>query len=731
MDTVKNEISEYIENIGLILLGIVFLSFPLIITSLTTDPYVLPKQIVLGGVTFILLLFFGAKMISEGNVRLRRTPFDILLIPLAITLLLSSFFSVNRYDSFIAYVPLFISIVFYFLVTNFVKSKQSLFFILTSLIIGGVTVAILSILSFFNIFILPFAFTKAQTFSPLGSVLDQIIYLVLLVPIALSLGWTPLKNLIGLLGLLEETPQSSFSFDDKLLKAAGYLISSIILVVGIGVSVYSLFVLKPGGGLLLLPFEVGFQTAFAAISQDAGRVLYGFLFGSGFGTYLTDFSRFKQALPFNESQALWSLSFIRSSSFILELLATTGIAGITFFILLILQIVRRVKAKATRENPLFFSLLFISIACFFLPLSPVIQTLFFLLLAVFAAAEGLQDHHKFFDIELHFIAFKRGIIPFMASPVQEPKEQAAAARIEDKSFTKALPIVFFTIFLLIGGAVGFYSYKFVHSDILFQDSLVAFAANDGLKTYNNQTNAINLFPYRDAYHRIYAQTNLALANSIASQQPAGASPSAQTQQTITTLIQQSINAARNATTIAPLTSLNWQNLSSIYRSLIGFGQGAADFAVAAQQQAIALDPNNPQGYVILGGIYYQLGLFENAQQQFQIAINLKKDFANAYYNYGHTLESKNDLPNALAYYRAVRTLVANEPASVKQIDTEIAAIEEKIGAATGEKKVDGTQGLTPTQNQPALGIDTPQTKLPERNPQVNLEPTKAATKSAK
>ncbi len=722
MDTVKNEISEYIENIGLILLGIVFLTFPLIITSLTTDPYTLPKQIVLGTITLILLLFFGAKMISEGAVRLRRTPFDLFLVAFTTVVLLSSFFSVNRYDSLIAYVPLFLTILFYFLVVNFVKSKQALFFLLTSLILGGVVTSVLSILSFFNIFILPFAITRAQTFSPMGSVLDQIIYLLLLLPISLSLGWQPIKHLLGIFGILENTSQASFSFDDKIIKAAGYITASILLIAGIGISVYELFVLKPGGGLLLLPFEIGFQTAFAAISQDPGRTIQGFLFGSGFGTFLSDFSRFKQALPFNASQTLWSLSFIRSSSFVLELLATSGVAGITFFMLLLLQIVRRVKGKATRENPLFFSMLFVGIACFLLPFSPVLQTVFFLLLAIFAVAEGLHDQHKFFDIELHFIAFKKGIIPFVAAPVD--------SRIEDRSFTKALPIIFFTIFLLAGGVIGFFSYKFVHSDILFQDSLIAYAANDGLKTYNNQTNAINLFPYRDAYHRIYAQTNLALANSIASSQPAGASPSAQTQQTILTLIQQSINAGRNATSIAPLTSLNWQNLSSVYRSLIGFGKGAADFAIAAQTQAIALDQNNPQQYVTLGGIYYQLGQWDNAQREFQIAITKKSDFANAYYNFGHTLESKGDLPNALVYYRAVKTLVAKEPESLNKIDGEIKTLEEKIGAAAGEKGLEGAQGLTPTQNQPPLGINTPENQLPERNPQVNLEPTKSATKSA-
>lgn len=717
----KNEISEYIENIGLILLGIVFLTFPLIVTQLTTDPFTLPKEIAVGTVSLVLLLFFGVRMISDGAVRLRRTPFDIAILGFIIAVLLSSFFSINRSDAFIGYVPLLISALFYFLVVNFVKNKQSLFFLLTAFVGGGVIASVLSILSFFHIYILPFQFTQAQAFSPLGSLLDQIMYLLILLPIGMSIGWAPIKQILTILGIFENTTQEQLSFNEQLVKAVGFLVASGTIVISIALSVYELFVLKPGGGLLLLPFEVGFQTGFAAISQDAGRVVQGLLFGSGFGTFLTDFTRFKQSVPLNASQTLWSLSFIRSSSFVLELLATTGIAGIATFCLLLFQISKRVQLKHTRENPLFFSMLFIVITCFLLPFSPIMQMALFFTLALFAAVEGLKDQHKFFDVELHFIAFKKGIIPFTAAPVDDNAAQNAASRIEDKTFTKALPISFFTLFLVLASGIGFFSYKFVASDILFQDSLVAYATNDGLKTYNNQTNAINLFPYRDAYHRIYAQTNLALANSIASQQQAGASPSAQTQQTILTLIQQSINAARNATSISPMTSLNWQNLSSIYRSLIGFGQGAADFSIASQQQAIALDQNNPQAYLILGGIYYQLGQWDNAERQFQTAINLKPDFANAYYNFGHALESKGDLQNALLYYQTTRTLVTNNQQDAKTIDAEIEAVKTKIGnAANANKQLEGTANLQPATNQPPLTVNQPQNQLPERKPQVPL-----------
>lgn len=722
MDT-RNEISAYIENIGLILLSILFLAFPIVVTPITTDVFNLPKQILLGATVIVLLLFLGARMISDGSVKIRRTPFDVALILLLVVILLSALFSGNRADALIAYIPLFLTILGYFIIVNFIKNGQSLFFLVTSLILGACITSVITILSFFKIYPIPFAFTNVQTFSPLGSLLDQGLYLLLMLPIAIYLAW-PLTKKLGFLLESGDSEDNLSNFNEATLRALGFFLATVLIVVATGLTLYGLFVTKPGGGLTLLPLEIGFQTAFAAISQDTGRVLQGFLLGSGFGAYITDFTRFKQAVPFNLNTSLWSLTFIRSSSFVLELLATTGVLGLASFGYLLFKILQRIKLKYTQDNPIFFAMLLGIIAGFILPFSPIIQIMFFFILAIFAVAEGIKDHENFFDVELHFVAFKQGFMPLVASPVASHASQSVK-RIEDKSFTRALPIIFFIFSLIVASALGFFSYRYIASDILFQDSLVAYATRDGLKTYNNQTNAINLFPYRDAYYRIYAQVNLEIANSIASSQPRTASPSAQTQQTILTLIQQSINAGRNATVISPLTSLNWQNLASIYRSLIGFGRDAENFSIASQSQAIALDPNNPQAYLILGGIYYQLARWDDAQRQFQVAINLKPDFANAYYNYGHVLENKGDFANALVYYQTVKTLVANDPANLKKISDEIAVIQEKTTAAAKP-----TTGLTPAANQPQLGIDTSANQLPERKPPVEIEGPDTATKSA-
>lgn len=680
---------SYLENITLFLLAILFFIFPLFVTPATIDPYVLPKQAILAAVSLLSLVLFAIKNIVDGSIKIRRTPFDLPIILFTAAVFLSSLFSVHRMDSIISFVPILFAVIIYFMIVNSVKDQRKILFLIVAFIFGGALLSLASILSFLKIYFLPFPFSQNPNFTPLGSLLDQALYQALVLPFAIFLARPVFSS---------RTPKTIFlSF------------ISIIIAISLFITVYKLF--NPQAGAqktFILPFGTGFQTAFAAISQDTTRTWQGFFLGSGFGTYATDFTRFKQATV-NENQELWALTFFRSSSFVLELLATTGILGISSFLFLLIRVIRELRPKTV--NAATIPIVSVFIASFILPFSFTIQAALILILALFAVFQGAKNLEKdrFFDVELHLVALRKGLI------------NLATSHQTNKS--KVLPMVFSLIILVVIGFVGYHSFRYVTSDITFQKSLVV-AATNGQETYRKQTEAISTFPYRDGYYRIYSQTNFALANSLASQTPQGSSPSATTQQTILTLIQQSINSARTATTISPLTSLNWQNLSSIYRGLIGFGQNAENFAIATQQRALLLDPNNPQQYIILGGIYYQLGRWDHAQSQFQIARNLKPDFANAYYNLGHTLRQKNDINSALEQFKIVKRLVANNPDSLKQITEEIKALSSIKEKATA---ILGTGSKTDTTQKEDLSINQPSTVLPPREPPVKIPPPPTKT----
>src|SRR5262249_50697939 len=124
-----------------------------------------------------------------------------------------------------------------------------------------------------------------------------------------------------------------------------------------------------------------------------------------------------------------------------------------------------------------------------------------------------------------------------------------------------------------------------------------------------------------------------------------------------------------------------------------------------------------------------------------LALQLKNNYANAWYNLGHSLESKGDLQNAMAAYTNVKTLVAANPDNAKLIAAEIDALQKKIdeGKNAGQQQVAGASTSPEEGQSPSnLEVNKPETQLPERNPKATIEgpkvsitPTTTPTKGAK
>lgn len=677
----KKDTLAFIDRVSVFVLGLLLLVFPLSFSTLTTDAFAIPKQIVLAIAVLIAILLVGVRFVVDGAVKFRRTPFDLPILIFTFIAFVSAVLSVNRADSIQAFIPLLLSILLFFAITNIIKNDRSIYYIVASLGLGAVILSGATILSYLKIYILPFSFARSQTFTPFGSLFDQAIYLAIVLSLLVYFAYPFIKNV----------QNRKLGSKNQLL--AG--IFGLVVLLGLAVSVIGVLKLQPA---IILPYETGLQTGLSSVSSDQGRVLKSLAVGSGLGTYFTDFTRFKQA-AFNLSPNLWNISFFRSSSFVLELLATTGVLGFLSYLFLT---VRSIKIK-----PFFVPAIVALVLSFILPFSLTSIVALFVSLGILSAVYGTKalERSKFFDIELHLVAFKKGIFQ-----LSEPNTLEASPQV-----SKALSVGVALVLVLIAILISAYLTLFLFSDITFQKSFASVNQNNASQAYDQQTKAISYFPARDGYHRIFSQLNLSLANNLAQSIPQGTSPSAQTQQTIYTLIQQSINSARSATTLSPLTVTNWQNLSAIYRSLIGFGQNADRFAVLAAQQAVVLDPNNPQEYITLGGIFYQLGQWESAATQFQIAINLKPDFANAYYNLGHALEEKGDLKGALTQYQTVKRLVTSDKANLDKINSEIKALEEKIASGTPSQASQTNDGSN-------LQVNQPPAQLPPQVPPVKIAP---------
>ena len=291
-----------------------------------------------------------------------------------------------------------------------------------------------------------------------------------------------------------------------------------------------------------------------------------------------------------------------------------------------------------------------------------------------------------------------------------------------------LPIILFipiTILALIGMWQG---YRIVAADVYHRMGLNAISQK-GLQAYDYLRQAENLNPLIDLYRTDMAQTNFLIANAIASSKgPTEASPSGsltdQDKVNIQQFLSQSINESRAAVALSPRSAQNWEVLASIYRQITGVAENALQFSLDGYGRAIALDPYNPLLRLNVGGLYYSIRNYDMAIRFFDDAVNLKPDYANAYYNLSIALRDKGNLQEAEA--------VAERTVQLLQTDTEnpdykVAAEylkDLKARIATGSAQNSQIQAPAGQQNGalqneqlPDVGIDQLQTQ-----PQVATPP---------
>lgn len=700
-----------ITTIATILTATIYLLFPVFFLTITTDYFTFPKQmlVVIGSLSLFILL--GIKAITERKVTFLMNPLNIPILIFSAILILSTVFSLSPLDAVLQSLPVILLGIFFLTTVNFLQEKSSFTIVVTCLIIGSAAATALSILANFNIYVLPFNETRNVGFNTHGSPIQ---YAAFILPILVMC-------FASLFNIYKRKKLHGFGKDyTNILQ----LVASVIFIIGIAIVIYQIVIApqKP----ILLPFNHGFQVAFAAISQDSQRLAQSLLLGSGYGTFSNDFTRFVS--PAFNSYPFWNLTFAFSSSYILELLATTGVLGLFSFAFIFVNFIR---SKASATNPLFLATLTVFVLTLLVPFSFSLVFLLFALLSLFVAHRGIENAKGFDSITLNFVALKQGLISLSEENSKKSKENLILPAI---ILGLAVITSVFVLFYLVGtGANPRKGYvALINSDIKFARSFSQSALQSGTETYNLQTEAIKEYPFRSDYYRLFSQINLALAaNIVAAQQ--GKQPTKEVQDNIIGLLQQSINSARQAVTLSPFNSLNWQNLGQIYRNLIGVGENAEQFAVASYDQAINLNPSNPGLRIELGGIYYQLQQWDLAQNTFTIATQLKADYANAYYNLGHVLEQKTDLQNALLQYQAVKQLVANDPENTSKIDTEIKAIQEKIGS----QQQQAGDNISPSEDTTPLNVNLPQAEFPERDPREKIPsppqgvvtPTEAPTPS--
>lgn len=387
----------------------------------------------------------------------------------------------------------------------------------------------------------------------------------------------------------------------------------------------------------LLPYQSSW-----AVMLDALKSVRSTFFGVGLANFSSLFTAVKP-LGLNAGTQ-WNVFPASASSELLQLLTTAGIIGMASFLFVAVRGITH-RGKSTGIHNTLRLIAVMSLVSFVLtPASlPVI--------VIFFTSLGLLAHTEEKKVNLN------------------PGSRWAALAMS----------------LILGLTVLYYSSRTYAAEIHMLRAQKALAASDGRAVYDEHIKAIRLMPATTSYRLSYAQVNLSLASALSQKTDLTDSEREQ----VTTLVQQAIREAKLAARLRPNDVRTWQNLGSIYRNLINVADGADQFAISSYAQAVSLDPGNPALRVEFGGLLYQLagtakdpntknGLLARAVQEFQTAIQLKDDYANAYYNLSKALESAG---NSQGAYAAMQQAVAGlDPTSpdLEKATGELEALKAKL-----------------------------------------------------
>ncbi len=665
-----SEIATLIVKIKtIVILALLFLT-PLFFLPTTQEFFITNKIYLLSFGSLLLIVLSAIEFLVTKKLVWRSSSLDrpilLLLVSVGLSILISSPNKVqallNPNFGLIVILPL--TILYYYISRSRELLNSSVFMTILDTVAG--ILAVISIIYFFQ----PFKnahfppslqFLTNGNFSPIGSQLD----------LAIFLGFVLLWQ-VG--RLIKTKPRPA------------HLILVSLTTLGFLLTTYTLW----KNALVLTPLRLSWFAAVETLKSPLSA-----LFGVGVDNFGSMFARVKD-LAYNQT-SLWQTSYFNvSRSVILHVFSEAGLVGLIALLLIFFQLAKEVATKDKLLGKDHTLLALIGLVTVYLAFPPSFIVLY--LLFVFAALVGRIDTQ-----------------PVMA-------ETGAF----DVSQLLPLYASFLLITVLVILGLGYLLTRSYVAEYDFKKSLDAISQNNLQNLYNYQRAAVIANPYIERFHINFSQTNLVIANNVAAranQSPTSAKTpqlSDQDRAIISQAVQAAIAEAKSAVALNSQRSTNWENLAIIYRNILAVAQGADVWTVSSYQRAILADPQNPVYRLNLGGIYYSLNDFTNAQQLFQQSIALKPDWANAHYNLAWASFKQGNYQVAVNEMQTVLSLVS--PTS------------DPVDYQKAQKDFDEFKSKLPqTQTPPATQSASPQLTLPSPAPtlQPKIELPKTASPEAK
>jgi tetratricopeptide (TPR) repeat protein len=669
---------------------------PLFFLTITPDFFSFNKRFLLYVLASVSLIAFSLRTITRRRLQLTLSPASGPLLALVGIYIVSSIVQApNTTQSLFGQTSLIAALVVIFLTTtssqkNTFVIRTTAYSLLTSTFIASLF-AIYQALGLAENMAGP-AFMQSKIFNPVGGPLPLLTLTLPLIPAVIYLGLKTKQTLAKLLTFAAATV---------------FIVASIF-------QINFLLPSTPEASLTLLPLSAGWSIAVDIFKNWRTAFL-----GTGPGTFLTAFTRLR---PINLNfTPLWNVRFSNSSNEFLTILTTTGLLGLLSFIFSTMRTYTTSKNSLqglTKKDPfsVFSNLILISSFIVFalVPSSPVLLTLSFIALTLVTMNLKLQDHKKIKDVVINLVA--------------APKDGLTSTKAN-----AILPWVYSASTVVLLGFFWFFSGR-IYAAAIETKKAIDTLNTEAVTSYNHQSKAYTLDPTNPSYRINFAQTSLALANSLAQREDM----SDQDKQDLTQLVEQAIREAKNATQLNPGSVVVWENLASTYRQLINFAEGAPDWAIASYSQAIRLDPTNPTLRLDLGGVLLTLKDYDGAVKLFEQAIERKSDWPNAHYNLASAYIAKESYSLALAEMRIVVQLLDPNTEDYQKAQDELKELEKMVPAAaaptdpnapeSNQQAPEDIQLVTPTPlPSPAEPVELPDNAGPDIPEPTPEEPTPTPT----
>lgn len=671
--------------------SIYFLVFllPIFFLPWTTNVLDFNKQALLLFLASISLVFWLIEKLIKGKIEINNI---FLNLPILIFLLVGALgvvFSVYRYGSFWgasfsvsqSFVTILGFTILYFLIVNFFKKDEIVFLFLVFFFSSFLT-NIIAIFHLYQKFILPFEFSKRISFNTVGSLNSLAIFnsilIVLMLPLLffvkrfykIILAVFVLASLIVLLIINFNFAWFVFLLGIIILFVFGLVnlkrLNSAIftftimsfLVIGL---FFSFFRVKlPGTPSLPVEVWISYGAEFDILKKlDFKDFTTGL---AGLGNFVYKWLE-KKPVDFNQT-IFWNVRFGSGASELLDRLIATGIIGVLSFLFLIFvflknslnYLIKRDDSERISEGANWFLLLGT--------------------IAAFCGATLTIFLYSFnnLTIWLLFWLLLAGLAVLQLDSLIQKKESFWGRKILEfsSSSTKTVGISFlFVIIIVLILALNFSYFQKYAGEIRYYQALNNFQKGQLDSAIDHMLKAINLNPKLDIYQRDLSQLYLLKANEILNKEDSNQADRAfQFQQAVSS----AVNYANQATVLNSRDVSNWLVRALIYQNLIGFLQGADDWALRCYERAGELEPSNPYIFTEMGRIYLikadlasQQGnnsaKEENinfANNYFEKAISLKPDYSPANYQRAMSYIREGKIQQAIEKLEALKVILPQD-----------------------------------------------------------------------